>query len=441
MSDQRAATPSSVATSVHEPHDRYALDSDHVVHDLRLSGAHLRSVLRTEQVTDDPKGLWWRGYLAGRSPKAVEPLGGFLRTVDLYCGPGGLANGVRQLCLELGVSMRSEFIADQDMEATLVYAANHPSRRRSNASIRKLIDYSIGHTSNGATFVYPPELLDSDLARAVEGIDLVLAGPPCQGHSNLNNSTRRDDPRNSLYLTVPAFAVGAQAKMCIIENVPAILNDHDQVVRTAQHLFEREGYHVTTGLLSASELGWPQTRRRHFLVARRDRAPVPLGEVASLLKDQPRSLWWAIGDLEDHPGGDILGQVTDLSAENQARVDWLFEHDEYELALAERPKSHRGGTTYPSVYGRLRQDEPAPTITTGFMSPGRGRYTHPTRRRTLTAREAARIQGFPDTYQFVPDPTQPPSRKLLAKWIGDAVPMPLGYAAALSAIGPGFPLE
>jgi DNA (cytosine-5)-methyltransferase 1 len=239
-----------------------------------------------------------------------------------------------------------------------------------------------------------------------------------------------------LYLTVPAFAVASQAKMCIVENVPAVLNDHANVVETALELFESEGYHVTAGVLSAAELGWPQTRKRHFLVARKDVAPIPLAEVAAILRDKPRPLWWAIGDLEDDTGDDVLGQVTELSAENRIRVDWLFENDEYDLDLKERPKSHRAGTTYTAVYGRLRKDRPAPTITTGFMSPGRGRFTHPTRRRALTAREAARLQGFPDSYVFVPEPARPPSRKLLSKWIGDAVPMPLGYAAALSALAP-----
>jgi DNA (cytosine-5)-methyltransferase 1 len=85
----------------------------------------------------------------------------------------------------------------------------------------------------------------------------------------------------------------------------------------------------------------------------------------------------------------------------------------------------------------MKRDEPAQTITTGFMSPGRGRYVHPTRRRVMTAREAARLQGFPDTYRFVVDESNPPTRSNLAKWIGDAVPMPLGYGAALAALGPG----
>src|SRR5690606_30968289 len=114
------------------------------------------------------------------------------------------------------------------------------------------------------------------------------------------------------------------------------------------------------------------------------------------------------------------------------------ENQAHELDLSERPESHRNGTTYMSVYGRMYKDEPAPTITTGFMSPGRGRFVHPTRPRVLTAREAARLQGFPDTYRFVVDSGSPPGRTLLAKWIGDAVPMPLGFAAAFSAYATGM---
>jgi DNA (cytosine-5)-methyltransferase 1 len=437
MADQGEAAVHTVAMQTGGEYDRYSVEEGAVVHELRVGQLSLRARVPTSELPIDPKGAWWAAYLAGETAEPVEPIGGSLRTVDLYCGPGGLANGVRQLCNELGTRVVSEFIADQDEEATIVHAANHHGHLRSSTSIRKLIDYNIAHGASGARFIYQPELLDEELARAVAGVDLVLAGPPCQGHSNLNNSTRRSDPRNSLYLTVPAFAVAVKAKMCIVENVPAVLNDHDNVVETARDLFESEGYHVTMCVLSAAELGWPQTRKRHFLVARRDVPPVPLHKVASILKDQPRSLWWAIGDLEDDPGDDLLGQVTELSAENKARVDWLFDNDKHELDLNERPKSHRGGTTYTAVYGRLKKDDPAPTITTGFMSPGRGRFTHPTRRRALTAREAARLQGFPDSYVFVPEPARPPSRKLLSKWIGDAVPMPLGYAAALSVLAAG----
>jgi DNA (cytosine-5)-methyltransferase 1 len=331
-------------------------------------------------------------------------------------------------------------VADVDEEATVVHAANHGSRSRITKSVTSLLDFSVRNIESGAAFPYPPELIDDGLMKSLSGVDLVLAGPPCQGHSNLNNHTRRDDPRNRLYLTVPAFAVAVGAPICVIENVPAILNDSEDVVAIATQLFEASGYEVTTGMLSASAMGWPQTRKRHFLVARKDALPVSLDLIRDMLAEEtPRDAWWAISDLEDADTDSVLDVHTDLSTENIERIAWLFDNDAYDLDLPERPLSHRNGTSYQAVYGRMHPDLPAQTITTGFMSPGRGRYVHPTRRRVVTAHEAARLQAFPDDFVFVPDPTNPPSRSQLAKWIGDAVPMPLGYAAALSALGYGLP--
>lgn len=436
---------SNVSSTSDQWFSKYELLEGVIRHELQVGRLHLaaKQVYHDNPAVDgrndDFKGLWWRQYLIGGEPEAVEPIGGQLSVADLFSGAGGLANGVRHLCSELGMSVVSELVADQDEEATAVYAANHPTRTRTNSGVQQLVEYQVVRKSGRAAFAYPPELLDEPLARTLDGLDLVLAGPPCQGHSNLNNWTRRNDPRNDLYLTVPAFAAAVGAKMCVIENVPTVLRDSEGVVETAVELFESEGYQITAGMLSASAMGWPQTRKRHFLVARLDVAPIPLPQIASLLRDEPRSLWWGIGDLEDQVGDHPMRQVTNLSAENQTRIDWLFDNDEHDLDLEERPESHRGGTTYVAVYGRLKRNEPAPTITTGFTSPGRGRFTHPTRRRTLTPQEAARLQGFPDDYDFTPDPDNPPGRSQLSKWIGDAVPMPLGYAAALAALGPGWP--
>lgn len=385
----------------------------------------------------DPKGEWWRAYLRGRRPVATDPTGKALRIADLFCGAGGLALGVRQLCDEAGLEPVWEFIADRDDGAAEVYAGNHPVRRVSRKSVADLLDYRVRRRSNGAEFVYEPEFLDPELSKAVRRVDLVMAGPPCEGHSNLNNHTRRDDRRNHLYLAVPAFAVAARARMVLIENVPAVENDRSGVVEAARNLLEASGYRVESGVLAADAMGWPQTRRRFFLVAHRSRAPVPFSAIREgLADDAPRPLWWAIEDLEEINGDDPLHRVGELSEENRARIAWLFDNDAHDLDLSERPACHRDGTTYSSVYGRMRRDQPAPTITTGFLTPGRGRFVHPTRRRTLTPREAARLQGFPDTYRFFPAADRPPTRSQLAKWIGDAVPMPLGYAAALSLLAP-----
>jgi DNA (cytosine-5)-methyltransferase 1 len=93
-----------------------------------------------------------------------------------------------------------------------------------------------------------------------------------------------------------------------------------------------------------------------------------------------------------------------------------------------RPPCHRNKPDhrYKSMYGRLRWDQPAQTITTGFGSPGQGRYLHPDLPRTLTPHEAARVQFFPDWFDF----GKAPSRSALAHCIGNAVPPKLGFAAA-----------
>src|SRR5262249_50867880 len=104
---------------------------------------------------------------------------------------------------------------------------------------------------------------------------------------------------------------------------------------------------------------------------------------------------------------------------NAARMAFLFEKGLYNLPNDRRPACHQDGDhSYISVYGRLRWDRPAQTITTGFGSMGQGRYVHPQRRRTITPHEAARLQTFPDWFDFGGNTP----RGVLAKAIGNAVP-------------------
>lgn len=423
-------------------------DAGWLVRTLRLGGRRLESRIPGPAALEDRGGdeetrrrlrdHWLRSYLEGAVPAAIDarqlpPL----RTVDLFCGAGGFALGVRQLAAEAGRSVVTEAAADIDAEALRVFASNHHTNHCLARSVTSLVDFRLRGSGESARFVYEPEIVDSRLASAVSEVDLITAGPPCQGHSNLNNRSRRDDRRNRLFLTVPAMAAAARARAAVIENVPAVVHDHGAVTRTARSLFREAGYAVDEAVIAADRLGWPQTRRRYFMVARRAGSPLALGRLAKCLADETRSIWWAIGDLENQTrDDDPLDRPSQLSVRNSARVESLFDQDAFDLPLEERPVCHRDGTTYPSVYGRMHRDRPAPTITTGFMSPGRGRFVHPTRPRTLTAREAARLQGFPDTYRFVLDPERPPTRQKLAKWIGDAVPMPLGYVSVLSALAP-----
>lgn len=418
--------------------ENFTREGDELVHTLRCGKLRLESRIentRPASPHSDFKSLWWKAYLEGENPRSPGEPSAKLRAVDLFCGIGGLARGVAQLLAEMGGGLIAELICDLDPEAVGVYSANHSTRMRSTRSVTSLIDFRVEGWGDRASFPYEPEIIDPRIAASPGHIDLVMAGPPCQGHSNLNNHTRRTDKRNELYMTVPAFAVATSARMAIIENVPAVVRDRSQVVETARSLFESAGYRVEYGVLAAAEMGWPQTRRRFFMVAHRRVNPIPLATVADLLAEPtPRSVLWAIGELEDTTGDDLMHSASELSDVNRSRINWLFDNQDYDLPSPERPPSHRDGTSYKSVYGRMRGDSPAPTLTTGFLSPGRGRYVHPTRRRTLTLREGARIQGFPDTYRFITDPTIPPSRTKVAQWIGNAVPMPLGYAAALAVL-------
>jgi DNA (cytosine-5)-methyltransferase 1 len=388
---------------------------------------------------DDLRGSWLKGYLLGVRPTLVGDPKPSVRTAELFCGPGGLALGFGEACRELGSRLESEAACDHDAGAVAVFAANHRSKVRSAKSASELVDHQIKGIGAKARYVYAPEFIDPDWEPLVGNIDAVLAGPPCQGHSNLNNHTRRTDRRNELYFTVPAVAIAANTDIVIIENVPAVVHDRSQVVRTTETLLKDHGYHVETGVLSAVKMGWPQTRQRFFMIGRRSAPPLPLAEVqAALSTGRQHDVMWAIHDLLDKPFDQRLHIETELSQENQRRIRFLFENDLYDLPNSERPECHQDGTSYGAVYGRLHPDRPVGTITTGFLTPGRGRYIHPFAQRTLTPREAARLQGFPDTYDFFPDPKNPTTKAKLTKWIGDAVPMPLGYAAGLSALGNGW---
>jgi DNA (cytosine-5)-methyltransferase 1 len=386
----------------------------------------------------DPLGSWWRGYLTGAALSRVEHRGS-IRSVDLFCGPGGLSLGVRRACEELGFDHHSVAAVDADRAALDVFADNHRPDLTAATSVTSIADYQVRDTRDGPRFLFEPTLLSDDWRDLVGSVDIVLAGPPCQGHSNLNNRSRRSDPRNRLYIAVPSVAIALEAPIVVIENVPDVVNDHQGVVETATALLNHHGYSVTSGVLAADELGWPQTRRRFFLVARRDARPLDIGAVANGLSDDARPVTWALESLPVDEDTPFMRDVPELSDESRHRIDWLFDNDEYDLALSERPDCHKEGTTYRGAYGRMRPNRPAPTLTTGFVTIGRGRFVHPTERRVLTPREAARLQGFPDTYRFSGPRAKAPTRRQLTTWIGDAVPMPLGFAAGVAALGHGHP--
>lgn len=380
-----------------------------------------------------PASSWWQSVLRGSrvaTPEDAQPL----RIVDAFCGSGGLALGIKQAAESVGRSVRFSAIVDTDHTALLIHEHNLGAARSVGDSVASLVDFHVRGMNGESKFAYEPEVISPSLA-GIGPVDIFIAGPPCQGHSNLNNHTRRHDPRNELYVAAVALGVAVNAKAIIIENVPTVRNSRSDVVNVAIALLESAGYEVDSSVLKADELGAAQKRSRFFMVAVKGASveSISMDATSKALALPANSLAWAISDLLDVDAADLMNTAPTLTKVNADRLDYLFDNNLNDLPDAQRPDCHKNGTTYTAVYGRMFWDKPTQTITTGIGTPGQGRYIHPLKRRLITPREAARIQGYPDWFEFVP-PGVPAKRKNLAKWIGDAVHPILGYAVGLVAL-------
>ena len=373
----------------------------------------------------DPLATEDMAFLQATAWPASDASGADLTIVDLFCGCGGMTLGVWEAARRAGRRPRAVLGCDVSDSQLAVYGSNFGPESAKNEDLSR-ISSLIGSA---------PTPLELRLFRPLRNqrIDFLVAGPPCQGHSNLNNHTRRSDPKNELYPKVARAAELIKPRHVLIENVPAVMNDHGDAVNRTISALQGLGYATASGVVSLVTLGVAQTRKRHLLVATKateDEGSLDFKQLTSGFRTPLRSLRWAIGDLLDERRTGMMNEVPGMTDRTKERVDWLFENDEYDLPDSERPDCHRTKAhTYQSVYGRMSWDSPAPTITGGFMTMGRGRFVHPQERRTLTPREAARVQFFPEFFDFSPLTT----RKSIAEAIGNAVPpkMSMVFAAAL----------
>ncbi len=396
-----------------------------------------RSNLGSELSRMAPRKAWQLAELRGALPRVQDDL--FterVAVVDLFCGCGGFTTGIRAAARALGIQTEVLAAADFDPHALAVYRANHGPRHALLKNIDSCVDFGLERIRQSWRFAYPPSVIDSTLQQQHGKATIVIGGPPCQGHSNFNNLTRRADPRNALYLTVPAIGVALEAPVILIENVPSVVNDTTNVVDRTLDVLRDAGYVCDTVVLEGDTVGTAQQRKRHFLLATRSSGAIPLSQIADCLSAPQLTAWDAIRDLARRckkPCADLFDTPAELSTENQDRVNYLFDHEAFDLPDHVRPECHKEGHTYPSVYGRIHPDRPAQTLTGGFMSPGRGRFVHPMQRRGLTPHEGARLQGFPDHFVFRTVDGIELHRKDFAKMIGDAVPPPMAFAMAIAA--------
>jgi DNA (cytosine-5)-methyltransferase 1 len=410
----------------------YKFEDPFLVKEININNQIIQSkIIPYDDLDDDLAKLWKLNFLLGKKVKYQQKKE--INIVDICSSVGGLTLGVSEAAKTLGMHPRSLYAADIDKKAIEVYKANFSPMHAKNISISELVDFGLSNLSDEKIFSFEPEILDEDLKKNTGNVDVFVAGPPCQGHSNLNNSSRRDDPRNNLYIDALVIAVLLKSKNIILENVRTIQKDHKNVIEYAKKILNAYGYKYEEAIINANDIGGGQTRIRHFLIASHKNFIItkdilksnnwPKITLKDLIKIKP------ILELDN-----CLMREAVLSNENKDRIDYLFDHNLHDLPDHVRPDCHKNGNHgYDAVYGRLKWDLPSPTITTGFLSPGRGRYIHPDQKRTLIAHEAARIQGFPDSFQFLnPAPTA------LAKWIGDAVPSSLSYITGLSVLSSFF---
>lgn len=348
-----------------------------------------------------------------------------LTIADLFSGCGGLSLGIQRAAHEFGFTVDVRLAVDSDPIALGVYRKLFPTSRSLCSPLEKILDGDLGSAKT---------VTENDVALRTGALDVLLGGPPCQGHSNLNNHSRRDDPRNGLYLRMARAAEVLSPSAIVIENVPTVTYDVRRTVHRTIERLDDIGYDIGQDVIDLSKLGVPQKRRRHVIVAVRncDVDPQQLIEKleSPICEHVPRSVRWAIGDLEDASNTTLFDSASTPYPINQFRINWLFDNDEKDLPNRLRPPCQRSNHTYTAMYGRIDWDSPAQTVTTGFNSMGQGRYVHPSKRRVITPHEAARLQMIPDFVDF----SCVTARTHLAKLIGNTAPPPLSFAIGKALI-------
>ena len=269
-------------------------------------------------------------------------------------------------------------------------------------------------------------------------IDLLVGGPPCQGFSKNVPRKKRylEDPKNMLVKSFLDFCTIIQPKMILMENVAEMKNGFEEAYsREIINRLQEDGYTVSSMVLNASDFGIPQHRKRAFFLANKFGIqfdmPYPTHTqkktskiLKGLFESFPKlTVWDAISDLPSliHGNGhEIAVYASEPRTEYQKLmrrgVDRVKNHVARKLSSIQferlssigpgqgnrdLPKHLQTKGAYSGAYGRLTWDMIAPTITKWVFHTGSGRWGHPTDIRTLTIREVARIQSFPDSFEFV----------------------------------------
>lgn len=338
-----------------------------------------------------------------------------VKVVDLFCGIGGLTHGF----IREGFNV----VAGIDIDETCKYAFE-----KNNNS--KFISKSVS------------DIKSSEINSLFKDskIKILVGCAPCQPFSSytFKDPEKRDNEKWKLLYEFQRLILDCKPDIISMENVSQLLNfKKAPVFNDFLDTLKSEGYNIYYEVVNCPEYGIPQNRKRLVLLASK------LGDIKLIPKTHNKDNFVtvkdAIGNLPSINDGefhieDKLHFARKLSTINKIRIqntpygggwkDWSEE-----LILECHKK--KSGKSYSSVYGRMKWEEPSPTMTTHCIGYGNGRFGHPTQDRAISLREASILQSFPKNYKFFKS-DEDFSSVIIARQIGNAVPVKLGEVIAKS---------
>ena len=360
-----------------------------------------------------------------------------MKVIDLFAGVGGMSAGFKKA--GYNIILANEY--DKSIAAS--YEKNHPETKMIAKDIKELT---------------------TEMDEYAGKIDVIIGGPPCQGFSMAGARIREkcafiDDPRNYLFRNYFIVVQPIEPKYFVMENVPGMLSmQNGKIIEEIEKLFTDETnfkngrYYVYKKVLNAHDYGVPETRHRLIIFGSKKEVDFEklLEKTEKKLRDSGEIYETTIGDaisdinwLESGEG-DFEQEyknkpLTRYQKERRKDSKKLYNHistKHNDVAMKRIKELKPGGrrldltdgenikSVHSGAYGRMRWDEPSKTIITRFDTPSSGVYVHPERDRTITPREAARIQSFDDDFIFYGN------KSSIIKQIGNAVPPLLAYFLA-----------
>lgn len=355
-----------------------------------------------------------------------------MNVIDLFAGCGGISIGF----IKAGYVVKKAVEFDVNIANT--YKRNHPE-----------VDVIVNDIRN---------IDQSGVFKAGEA-DVIIGGPPCQGFSMAGARIRTgfiNDPRNYLFKHYFNVVKTVKPKAFVMENVKGIMTMQDgkifkEILRifSDEKIIEGKPYKINYRVVKAAEFGVPQKRERMIIIGTQlsdfDFEEIWEQTKQDIIREYPHyfdavTVEAAIGNLgATTVDGNIKNPIpiTEYQKYLSSDSENLSNHtktNHSRLAVERMSRVANGenftalketiNSVHSGAYGRLCWDEQAPTITTRFDTPAGGRFIHPIEDRTLSPREAARIQSFPDDFVFYGNKTS------ICKQIGNAVPPKVAYFLA-----------